>query len=232
LLALGLNETDNARATAPSEAQRVRRAWPGAVGLAAACAAGVACYQLSFAPVVRNHAAMLRAAEEQRSTDRRINLLLDAAAADPLSADPWWAIAEQELIRLKARPQEEAWKKRLVNTTSEMLERRPRSSVAWRQAGRWFYELYSHDHDVNTAQAASKSLGVAVELYPNLAELRGEYALALSAEGDLDEARHQAGIAERLDRLTPHADKKLSPDLRQQLERIEGESPAPAVKAR
>ncbi len=232
LLALGLNETDAAGDAAMWRAPRGRLAWLGAAGLAAACAAAVACYQLSFGPVVRNHAAMLRAADERQSTDKRINLLLEAAEADPLSADPWWAIAEQELTRLKKKPHEEAWKKRFVKVTAEMLERRPHSSATWRQAGRWFYELYTYDHDANTAQAAAESLRLAVRLYPNLAELRGEYALALSAGGDLALARRQADIARRMDRQTPHADKKLSPQLREQLEKIRAASPHPALQQR
>ena len=40
---------------------------------------------------------MLRSADERESTDTRINQLVDAAEADPLSAEPWWAIAELEL---------------------------------------------------------------------------------------------------------------------------------------
>jgi hypothetical protein len=61
----------------------------------------------------------------------------------------------------------------------------------------------------------------AVALYPNLAELRGEYALALGAAGDMDEAQLQLDTARRLDELTPHADKKLSPQLLEQLKLLE-----------
>ncbi len=220
LLALGFNQTG--RVTGMHVARSGRwPVWGAAVGLVAACSAGVACYYLAYRPVVQCHADLLRAMEETHGTDARIDLLIDAAEADPLSAEPWWLIAELEHARLLENPHQEDRTKRFVRATSKVLDLRLYSSAAWRQCGRWYYELYSRDQTLDTANPARVCFQRAVALYPNLAELRGEYALALNATGDFDEARLQLGAARRLDELTPHADKKLSPPLLEQLKLLE-----------
>jgi O-antigen ligase len=220
LLALAFNQTDRAAGTTLAQSGR----WPvrsAAAGLVVACSAGVACYYLAYRPVVQCHAGLLRAMEAARSTDARIDLLVDAAEADPLSAEPWWLIAELEHARLLENPRQEDWTKRFVRATSRVLDLRPYSSSAWRQCARWYYELYSRDQTLDTANPARVCFQRAVALYPNLAELRGEYALALGAAGDMDEAQLQLDTARRLDELTPHADKKLSPQLLEQLKLLE-----------
>src|SRR4029079_13128734 len=114
------------------------------------------------------------------------------------------------------------WLKRFVNAVSKVLDLRPYSSAAWRQCGRWYYELYARNQELDTGNPARVCFDRAVALYPNMAELRGEYALALLATGNAREAKVQLEVARRLDQLTPHADKKLSPQMVEQLKRLEG----------
>ncbi len=220
LVALAVNQTDAAGAIAGRPAQRLG-AWIPGVALLLVVAGAASSYYLAFRPVVGCHAALLRAMDESRTADERIERLLDAVEADPLSAEPWWLVAETEHARLLEHPSEENWIKRFVLATSKVLDLRPNSSAAWRQCGRWYYEIYSQSRDLDTANPARVCFQRAVDLYPNMAELRGEYALALGATGDVREARRQLDVARRLDRLTPHADKKLSPQLQEQLQRLE-----------
>src|SRR6202035_5636650 len=94
---------------------------------------------------------------------------------------------------------------------------RGHSSASWRQAGQWYAEIHELTNNIEAANMAVECLRNAVELYPNLASLRGEYALALQVVGQKEAARRQAETALELDRQTPHADKKLSQELRRRL---------------
>lgn len=222
LLALGFNVVDRDAVAPVPRDQRRLPAWTwGSALLLLAGAAGVACYFLAFRPVVRCHAALLVATEEPGGVDQRINRLVDAAEADPLSPEPWWMIAELEYERLLQNPTQEDWLKRFVKSVSKVLDLRPYSSAAWRQCGRWYYELYARNQELDTGNPARVCFDRAVALYPNMAELRGEYALALGATGNAREAKVQLDVARRLDQLTPHADKKLSPQMVEQLKRLE-----------
>ena len=219
LFALALNTTSDAQAT--HAARRWRFAWVSACGFVLAVLTAMACYRFAYRPVLQCHAAMQRAADERLSTDARIALLLDAARADPLSAEPWWSIAQMEVARLGGNPLTLQSTRPLVDAIHKMLDLRPHSAAAWRQAGRWFHQMYIYDRQPATAKAAMVSFRRAVALYPNLPELRGEFALSLAESGDIEGAKSQARVARRLDKVTPHADKKLSPEVRQQLDELE-----------
>jgi O-antigen ligase len=231
LLALGFNVVDRDARTSVAREQRLP-AWTwGSALLLLVGAAGVSCYLVAFRPVVRCHAALQRAMEEPGGVDQRINLLVDAAEADPLSPEPWWMIAELEYDRLLTNPGQEDWLKRFVNAISRVLDLRPYSSAAWRQCGRWYYELYARSRELDTGNPARVCFDRAVALYPNMAELRGEYALALLATGNAREAKAQMDVARRLDQLTPHGDKKLSPQMVEQLKRLEASLKSPEAPA-
>jgi hypothetical protein len=221
LLALGLNASEVEPAAEPGQGRRFGSRLASVVALVLVSAASAACYFLAYMPVVRLHAALARADDEQLGVDARINRLVDAAAADPLSSEPWSRIAELELARLQTNPTHPASNERFMKATAKVIELRPHSSIAWRQVGRWFHECYAYNHRPDTVKAAAVSLRRAVELYPNLAALRGEYALALAAQGERAAARRQLQTARRLDAATAHADKKLSPELRRQLDRLD-----------
>ncbi|MBL8128548.1 MAG: hypothetical protein JNM64_12985, partial [Chloroflexia bacterium] len=216
LLALALNAADDAQLH--SAAQPLTGAWklaPLALG-ASAIGSLVACYLLAYGPVTGVQAALVRA-ETERTTDARVNALLDAATADPLSAEPWAAIGEIELERLKADPKADASRERFMMAATRMVELRPRSSAACRTAANWYTQLFAVEGDPELAKVAAKLYQRAVELYPALSTLRGEYALALERVGQKREAAEQVKAALELDGMTPHPDKKLSPELRGQL---------------
>jgi hypothetical protein len=193
-------------------------------------AASVTCYVLACRPVLRCYAAMTRSEAPGISISDRINLLLDATEADPLAADPWAAIAEIDLARLKQDPANAQWADRFVQATTGVRDLRPQSSAAWRQIGRWYYEFYTANGNEKTAEVAAVCLGHAARLYPSFAPLRAEYALALHGQGNDAEARRQIQLARQLDKRTPHADKKLSAELREQLDVLEKRLVDPAAK--
>ena len=139
----------------------------------------MACYLLAYGPVLHSQVVMSRLEEVHKNTDARVNLLLDAVAADPLSSEPWSAIAQIELARLKQNPDNPESMKQFVTATNHVVELRPHSSTAWRQIGRWYSEFHEANHHAPTAKLAANFFAHAVELYPNLASLRAEYALAL-----------------------------------------------------
>jgi hypothetical protein len=221
LMALAVNETDALPAAAPPRASQRRIAWLPAAGCLLACATAIACYVLAYRPVLASYAVMARATEERQTTDERIELLEQAAQADPYSAEPWAAIAQLELARMRQPGGAVSSPRRFEAAASKLVELRPHSSAAWRQVGRWYQELYERDARREFARQAATCLQRATELYPNSAELRGEYALALYQLGDGRAARVQIAQAMALDAATPHADKKLSQRMRARLDQMD-----------
>jgi hypothetical protein len=223
LVALGMNEIDAAHGIDPMARHHRLAAWGPAVALAVMCAALLGCYFIAFRPVLRGARAMARANEERLPTGEHINRLVEVAEADPISAEPWGAIAELEVPRLMADPNAKDPSERFVLATRKFLELRPQTSSAWRRAGRWHYDLYKAHPGPGIGEAARGYYQRAVELYPNLAALRAEYAVVLNAVGDSKAARQQVAVARELDRQTPHSDKKLTSELRRQLDAIEAQ---------
>ena len=69
------------------------------------------------------------------------------------------------------------------------------------------------------ASAALDAYRRAVQLYPNNALYHAEFALALRAVGQRDAFRREADAALDLDKLNPHAEKRLPPEVRKRLEK-------------
>lgn len=220
LLALGLNQMEGE----PSVNKPGPRAWASRLGLigavAVTCSAAVACFISAYRPVLLCRAAMAKADEPDQDARTRLMAYRDAAKGDPLSGEPWSAIAEMELARLKEDPGSARSFENFADATRRIGELQPHSSSAWRQTGRWYAELYEQNHDPELAATAVECFRNAVELYPNLATLRGEYALALQAADQSSTARRHAEKALQLDQQTSHADKKLSPQLAERLQAL------------
>ncbi|MBI3839801.1 MAG: O-antigen ligase family protein [Planctomycetia bacterium] len=227
LLALALNETEAEPLELNRDAlprARLGIPWLPAAGLALIGIAAAGCYFSAYSPVLRCHAAMVKADDEPpQNTDAKRAAFLEAAAADSFSAEPWQALAELELPSLQKNPTSAEPRSLFVAASARLLELRPRSSSAWRQVGQWYWLLYEQHHDSRDSTTAEACYRRAVELYPHLAVLRGEYALALDANGHSSAAAQEARTALELDEITPHADKKLPPQLRRQLEPLAGE---------
>ena len=182
--------------------------------------AAVACYLSAYRPVLNCRAALSKAEAPNQDSRARIRAYFAAAQADPLSTEPWRAIAELEFGELKQDPQAARAFQNFAAATQRMEALQPHSSSTWRQSGRWYSELFEQYHNPEVAGAAVDCFRNAVELYPNFATLRGEYALALQSAGQSAPARRHAEKAFELDQQTPHADKKLSKELAARLKTL------------
>jgi tetratricopeptide (TPR) repeat protein len=155
------------------------------------------------------------------NTFNMIKQLKVAAAADRLSAEPWRAVAAAEFQLCSQIPG------RLFTAFEEadrnVLQLAPNSAPDWLASGDWYFEAASKT-DGQGSKLVPDALGKAVaayekavELYPNDALCRAKLAEAYRAAGQRPEFRREAEEALRLDRLTPHADRKLPAGLRSRL---------------
>lgn len=106
----------------------------------------------------------------------------------------------------------------------------PKSSKNYRMLAGQASEIAAmlSSSDIPTAEIATQiaqyqALAVtwykqAVRYYPNSAELRAEYAVALHQSGDLEGFERERETALQLDALTPHQDKKLSEKMRKAIQ--------------
>jgi len=218
LMALGLN---TAAADRPS--WTLPRISAPAV-LVVAVALAVACYASGYGPVLTCQGELwpAREASAQGNLAAAERHLLAAAKADPLAAEPWHhliAVAASQW-RQKKTPgtlwQLDQYLDRYDRVLGELA---PNSSRAWLADGELHEEVYSAAGRRGDIQSAIGAYSRAVALYPNSGLYRARLALAHEAAGDLRAFRDQADWALRLDDETPHADKKLPPDLRRRLVR-------------
>jgi hypothetical protein len=192
-------------------------------GAVLVCAAGVACYYTAFHPVLRFQETMAEAAKISHP-QARVVAMLDVAAADPLSAEPWIAIAELQLEKMQKDREPTVSYQHFVDAARRVQDLRSHSSAAWRQLARWYLVAYERNHSDQAIRSAIECLRTAVSLYPNSATLRAELALALQLEGKTDTAARQAERALELDDQMPHADKKLPAETRARIESLRSEA--------
>jgi hypothetical protein len=221
LMALALNQIESEPAANRQLPRKLLRRLIPLAAFAVVTAAAVACYYTAYGPVLKLQDAMAQA-ESARPAARAV-AYADAAKVDPLSAEPWIALAELELETIRQNRASQANYEHLLIAANHVRELRPHSSAAWRQLGHWYAECYKRFPAKEAAHSALECLRVAVELYPNSAILRGELALALVAN-ESEAARRQADKAFELDDRMPHADKKLPPAMRTQLEALRSAS--------
>jgi hypothetical protein len=187
------------------------------------------CYYTAFLPVLACNAAMGLATDARMTDETRIGAMAEAYAADNLSPEPWMASAQlsaQRFVENSKDPElREKWKDRLFRSASSAMVLQSRSSAAAREVGRLLRQAYQAAPSAQLADAVLQSSRTAVHFYPNSAVLQAEYAQALAITGSHDAARRTAARALELDTLTPHADKKLPPKMRSQLEKL-AKSPA------
>ncbi len=216
LMALGLN-------LAESDVPRLSQPWHAVVGLAVAVALAAGCYASAYGPVLRCQGAMHRAWRDPADARQH---LAEAAAADPLSDRPQRQLAAiaMELWRVD-HDAEQFERFEAYNTVA--LQRAPNSSGGWLTAGDWYYEAFAETGRREYIEKAVAAYRRAVQLYPNSGLHRAKLALALRAAGDRHGFHTEARAALRLDRLTPHADKKLSEELRNRIDEVENEFPIP-----
>jgi len=221
LAALQMN-VKSCQLAVPIANQRWRRAIP-LTALAASLALMVACYQTAFLPVLSCRAALSRASDVRISDAKREAAMIEATKADPLSSEPWLMMAELSLAEIKKDPTSELWVERFSSAVQAMHALRHHSSSGWRQIGLWYRELRQLTRESDFDQRIVELTRGAADLYPNSALLRGEYALALRESNSVEGAQRAARRALELDELTPHRDKKLPLELKQQLQAIMAE---------
>lgn len=179
----------------------------------------IACYWGAYRPVAlrETHLAMA-----QNEPSRAVDHLHSAARADRRSEEPWNRLAHvyfDRWQRLRNQKDLDA----MNQAIGEMVDLRPRSSRIRLEAGDLFvnveYRLRT-DGDAQGAAYLERAIDAyerAVELYPNRALGQAKLALAHSAAGNDRAAREAAAAALELDRVTPHRDLKLDPELRKEL---------------
>ena len=209
LLALGL---DGRR----QHLLRTPAAWAGLAGLVIMA---VACYSTAYEPVLHCQAELHLA---EREPARAVEHLEAAAAADPLSAEPWRQLAAVEFEAWSRQPDDAALS-RFAQARDKALALAPNSALMWLTAGDWEFRAFSikdqHGKRIggDAIQLAIESYNHAVQLYPNSALCHGKLAEAYLAADDRAAFRREAETALRLDQATPHEDKKLPANLREQL---------------
>lgn len=188
--------------------------------LALALALAVACHQTAYAPVLQLRHAV-QAARDAVSAGRieeAERWLLAAAEADPLAAEPW-----RDLAALALQSWEQTGSSRSINrfrhANAAATQREPNSAAAWFSSGQWYFRAYRVGGEVGDAKAAVAAYERSVTLYPNSSLYRAELAQAYDAVGDAKGFGREAKESLRLDQLTPHADKKLPGEVREELRR-------------
>ncbi|HWE35249.1 MAG TPA: O-antigen ligase family protein [Isosphaeraceae bacterium] len=154
---------------------------------------------------------------------------VNAAALDPPAAGPWLALAALEYQAWVARgqsTQEPVWElvSLYLNRAVEPPYHNPRAIEVYRYRARIARALldargpqFSPGLRNRLLRDIRLSLEVAVLGDPTNAPLRAEYARALADVGEYPEAVRQGEEALRLDRLTPHDDRKLPGPVREGL---------------
>jgi hypothetical protein len=206
LMALGLSV---------AEGDSIRRL-PRPAGMLLLCLAllaAVACYGTAYSPVMNATAWQRRAIREPIRAEQHLR---KAANSDHFAAKPWKQLAELAFRRWLAGTEEF---KRWEDDARNVVELTPNSATAWFHLGEQYRRAFERSGQPEHIQKAVSAYRHAVDLYPTLSHFRARLALALQASGDTDGFREQAEESLRLDATTPHADKKLTDELRDLLVR-------------
>jgi O-antigen ligase len=184
--------------------------------LVASVLLSLVCYKTSYQPVLRCREAMAAAENEPA---RAVKMLRAAAAADPLSDEPWRRLADVLLIRWQQRRGQQAlddWEA----AEREIIARRPNSSAVLQRAGERYLKVFHATGDTQYLTRATEAFQRAARLYPNQALVHARLALSLSEADQHVEAVRQAAEALRLHEITPHSDQKLSEGLAKRMREI------------
>lgn len=202
-------------------------------GLAAVWVAFLGIFVGAATPYWKAEAAMADAEEALRTRppalERAEAAYERAKDADTYSARPWLAMAalEYEIWSSRgAKPEDLRWKKipiemykaidapRPPNSWTRHRERARMTSLLLKQLGSNLKPMETTRYRADVVEASR----TATRLYPTNASLRAWLAEASADIGMIGDAAKEGAEALRLDRITPHADKKLDPKVKLWLE--------------
>jgi len=188
-------------------------------GVAMALVLVIGCYATAYSPVLKC-AEALGQAETDTNSARAEAHLHAAAAADPLSAEPWRKLAALYWARWQNDHSAETFEG-FKAASDSVLRLTPRTSAAWQLRGDISRQVYQTSRNPDDSRDAIEAYQQAVQLYPNHPTGRALLATALAEGSETAAAAIEATEALRLDGVTPHTDQKLSAELRDRLLRIE-----------
>ncbi len=228
LVALGLNLADDRRASRLSE-------WPTrlpAFGLACGWSALIGAFLGGAIPYWRCEGYLAQADQAMRdgNLDGADAFYTAAIAADPFDSRPWLGVAYVQAAIWKAhgsKVEDDHWRRIPIALLKGVTP--PRNSQSWtlhRERAEIMADLLAllgsklepkealpyHANIVEAYRTASR-------LYPTNADLHARLAFASAGMSMYADAATEAEEALRLDRLTPHLDKKLPQELRARLTR-------------
>jgi tetratricopeptide (TPR) repeat protein len=156
--------------------------------------------------------------------DAAVNHYQNAAAADPLSPDPWRQLFEWSTGggRLSNESFDSA-----VKQLQELMVRDPLNFWAMRTLGELWEHKWKNSGDIDDATQAVEWLRKAHELYPTNSTIQAELALALVSAGDMATAAQVAVAALKQDEIYQrcgHVDRYLDKPLRDRLQELAAES--------
>ncbi|MDO4558875.1 MAG: hypothetical protein Q4C47_07915, partial [Planctomycetia bacterium] len=189
----------------------------------------VATVRVGWLPWLTMNARLSMADRPGRDIDEVVKICESAAALDPLSERPRIRLAveaHRSLCAMSPRSPGLVERRKLwERTVADVRRLEPFASHNDRLFASQAMELalapaYRNDPTQVTElrRLAVRWYARAVGLYPTLASLRAEYAESLELVGELTEASWEWAEALRLDEVTPHMDKKLSPEQRERAE--------------
>jgi len=189
------------------------RAWRTAAVVEALLLA-VTCYFTAYRPTLTTQGLLARAEAEPRQARE---LLRQAVDADPWGSEAPGRLAAVEFEVWRRNPAED-WRT-FAAAAEEALARNPYSSSLWFRIGEMFAEANRLLPDEELARQAVVHFRRAAELYPTLPLAHARLSQALRAAGNEAASAESAAEALRLHDLTPHAEKKLLPELLEELGR-------------
>ena len=235
LLALGLNLRDDRASSRLRESESRVPSFSLAAGWAAVLGVflgAVVPFWRTEAAIAEGEEAMGRKPPEFERAERAYHRAIAAEgflAVDRYSARPWLGYAQSELATWRwrgAKAGDRRWDKALILLLEAVTPpRNPNSWALHMRRAETIRALLQHLGSqltpievVRLGADLVKETRIASILYPSNASLHARLAEASAEISMFGDAAKEAEAALRLDRLTPHPDKKLPDDVRKRLE--------------
>ena len=187
----------------------------GALVLGGALALVAACFMTGYQPTLVSRTLIQRAYAGEGDP---LVLMRKAVEADPWALTPRETLADVFYQQWMTAPSDETMRQ-FDRAVREALVRAPRSASLRHKFGLTYLDYFGRSPQKNFITEAIQLLESSVSLYPNDCRKRADLAEAYLLAGDRDRYENERTEAIRLDRLTPHLDKKLTDEQRQRLTR-------------